>query len=415
MKSLREKIEFSDKIGVSYIHKGIKYILSVEYYSPSSPAWGYPLNGYRLNVREIGAAPTTETRVVANGCTAELPETVEISDGTEVVDLELVNHFLIQNVKQVILPSTVKWIAPRCFSCWTRLEKVSTLVNCLISPLAFEVTKIKEVRTEGCSFAQAAFKKSNIEMAIIKNTTFYDEGFAECANLHTVIIDTYRTASFQEKVGAANDIPMGMFKNCTNLAEVCISPKPQTLQPNAFEGCSSLTHLDLSECLSVEERALAGCNLKDIDLRKCQLLGFRSLAYCLITKLNLSSCRFIGSEAFCWCVDLKFLNIVNVTTIQEGAFSHCPSLEYLVCPKEYTDINVLKELTNLQVVFITNGTSRGTLTAMDKAFPKATKFVVDRNTPLTPWIKNITKRNSRVVEVVDNLPLCIEKIYRGIN
>lgn len=141
------------------------------------------------------------------------------------------------------------------------------------------------------SISDTAFaKNTNIETVFIPDTVrdLDEELFKDCVNLKSVRIPSN-----------IDYIPGGMFRGCTNLAKVIIPDKVGTIYYSAFRNCSSL---------------------KSINLPK--------------------SVVWIQPGAFSGCTSLRYLNLNNVSSIDEYAFENCVSLREITIPESVHAIGV---------------------------------------------------------------------------
>lgn len=150
-------------------------------------------------------------------------------------------------------------------------------------------------------------------------------GFNELENLKEVRFDTYAT-EIQER----------LFSGNKSLATVHLD-KVETINHQAFDGCSGLKYLTLSpELQKIDNRAFRDCN----SLEKVSIPDNVTL---------------IGSESFKGCKKLKDLTLGNkISDIQSNAFYGCSELEEIVFPMSLTKItqNVVDSCISLKSVTI---------------------------------------------------------------
>lgn len=109
--------------------------------------------------------------------------------------------------------------------------------------------------------------------------------------------------------------PLGFtFAGCTNLVSVGIPSSVATITSSAFENCTSLTNIDLSNVISFGEDFTSSAGNT--------FYGCTSL-----TSVNISSITQIASSSFQGCTSLSSITIPSsLTTIGNGAFYDCSGL-----------------------------------------------------------------------------------------
>lgn len=149
--------------------------------------------------------------------------------------------------------------------------------------------------------------------------------FKKLVNLKEVRFDTYAT-EIQER----------LFSDNKSLTTVHID-KVETINSQAFDGCSGLKYLTLSpELQKIDYFAFRDCN----SLEKVSIPD---------------NVTYIGQEAFKGCKNLKDLSLGNkVSDIRSNAFYGCYALKEIVFPMSLTQIyqNVVDSCINLKSVTI---------------------------------------------------------------
>ena len=141
------------------------------------------------------------------------------------------------------------------------------------------------------------------------------------------------------------------FEDCSGLTEVVLSNCTSLISigHGAFYNCSGLTEVDLSNCISLENIGLevfCYCSsLATIDLSDCiSLISIEQFAfrYCsTLTNIILTNCvslENIGVAAFHLCTSLEridFDTCVNLSVISPSAFEECYSLRSIILPYPY--------------------------------------------------------------------------------
>ena len=134
----------------------------------------------------------------------------------------------------------------------------------------------------------------------------------------------------------------GTFDGCTLLSEIVNTEQIQSCS-YAFNNCSSLKSIDLSNCETIE----GGCTfysckkLQSIKLKKCTTIAPQAFIDCssLQSVGDLSSCTTIGKEAFRGCSSLRSIDISSCTSLGEEAFADCSKLEEVKLSKQLNKIN----------------------------------------------------------------------------
>lgn len=396
---LKTSIEFNSGLGIPFIHKGVEYFLGPD------------------PCVDFAESQSGRVKITAK-CTDTQPEVLEFLDGTEVIDFED-SCVLCADVRELILPKTVHFISANSFVNCYRLQKITPIESCYIDTAAFRLTGIEEISIEDATIGDSAFAYSSITRVHIKDSLVCLNVFQGCTNLETVIIEGHTSSRRRTQPSRSThtqEIPHAMFKECRNLTSVSMSIEPQVLGSEAFQGCSSLAHLDLSGCHTLGFKALEGCyKLVDITLDNCVIMGQSALRNCgSLKRLNLHQCLKLPWQALSGCASLKFLNIENASAIDSEALEQCVSLTYLVSPKACKQMQELSKCTRIKLVFIRDDTHLYTIKALDKVLPSTAKFVVSKDVPHLSAIKDLYTKHGREFEIVDDLQKSIDKAYDSV-
>ena len=102
----------------------------------------------------------------------------------------------------------------------------------------------------------------------------------------------------------------------------------------ALAGCSSLTSIDLPNCISVESNAFASCNaLTNVNLPLCEHIGNNTFAYCsALPSIDLPKCKYIDANTFYKCSSLTNVNLPDCISISDYTFGYCSALPYIDLP-----------------------------------------------------------------------------------
>ncbi len=150
-----------------------------------------------------------------------------------------------------------------------------------------------------------------------------------------------------------------------------------SLSGNAFKDCTSLRTIDLSNLINVlASNCLDGCvSLQsDISLPKAEgSMGYFYFRNTRIKSLNAPLLTRLYDSCCDSCVELKTVNIPNVTILNGGAFLRCSSLESVIMSKEITLIggDVFAYCSSLrQEIILPNLTSVGSSAFRNSAITK---------------------------------------------
>ena len=113
-----------------------------------------------------------------------------------------------------------------------------------------------------------------------------------------------------------------------------------TIGEYAFEDCSNLQSVDLSNVTTIGEAAFWGCSsLQGVDMPSVETIGKSAFKDCSnLQSVDMPSVTTIGESAFWKCSSLQGVDLSNVTTIGESAFRVCSSLTSITIPKSAASI-----------------------------------------------------------------------------
>lgn len=126
------------------------------------------------------------------------------------------------------------------------------------------------------------------------------------------------------------------FKEYIQISKVTLPTTLKVIERSAFEGCTSLTDIDLSKTslTSIGNRAFYGCtSLTDLDLSETSvnLIDQEAFAECKALKSVAvpASLKTIGTKAFYNCQSLATLDLsqAHLSTLGERAFYQCKALQ----------------------------------------------------------------------------------------
>lgn len=189
-------------------------------------------------------------------------------------------------ITKVILPKDSITIEAAFSNCYNLAEVVNSqyITKCCMG--AFEYTSLTSIDLSNCK---------------------YVGGFDSSKKLKTVILK------------ACNTIEQRAFVNCTNLVSLGETTSITSIDSEAFNGCESLSSIDLSNCSSwPNNRIFENCkSLKEIKLP--------------------STLTEIPNYLFCGCTGLTDFDFTNITAIGESAFEGA-GLKEPILPATITSI-----------------------------------------------------------------------------
>ncbi|MGN0807881.1 MAG: leucine-rich repeat protein [Candidatus Coproplasma sp.] len=162
-------------------------------------------------------------------------------------------------------------------------------------------------------------------------TSIGEEAFKDVKTVEVVVIPKLVTSIAQRA-----------FKNCTNLKKICfISEQAQPIADSslemiyrtAFDGCTSLETVDLSNCkvITLDRNAFSGCTgLKEVIKMTAIGTAYDSAfeGCTSLEKADLSGLHMVGSSVFAGCTGLTSIKTGNFTAFGANMFRGCTSLKY---------------------------------------------------------------------------------------
>ncbi len=230
------------------------------------------------------------------------------------------------------------YLSERTFS--LNLQKVKTLSEGAFMNSALSVAEFDKVSGIGKNvFAECT---ALVSVHFNSMSAMPDGMFKGCSSL--IDVDIYNSSY----------VSIGAFSTCENLISVNI-PDASYVNSNAFENCISLASVTLNRAETIHSNAFTGC----IELRTLNLPSMREFepeVYTVnepritfpnhletfaapnmtqtvsdmfnscrnsIKNIHLNSATSIVKNTFRGCHNIFFLNIENVTQIEENAFAYC--------------------------------------------------------------------------------------------
>jgi len=138
------------------------------------------------------------------------------------------------------------------------------------------------------------------------------------------------------------------FEGCTQLREVNLTEGLETIGGKAFRNCFSLENIQLPNTVtSISRNAFEDCmHLREVELNEgLRAIKKRAFAKCssLVRIVLPSTVTSIGHGAFRECTRLWEVELnEGLEIIDNGAFAYCTSLEYIKVPSTVTSISCSK-------------------------------------------------------------------------
>ena len=253
-----------------------------------------------------------------------------------------------------------------------RTVKLGTLTS--VGEYAFYGILISEMPafTDDAVFGKYSFARTALTEVHIPNSATVAEGmFAQCNNLHTVIIgnnvtlgdhafftskdENFSVGSFTadntkyyyyifssslKNITIGDDAVIGSnaFTGAASVEEITLGANAN-IGYMAFYNCSALKSIDLSKALSIGDYAFSGdtyfiCRDENMSVAAVGLSGENYGKYlysyhaCQLESVDLSNASYVGINAFAVCRQLKAVTLGNaVTELGDYAFASCPALE----------------------------------------------------------------------------------------
>ena len=336
---LKDAIE--DEYGVKYSRDGKKLL------------WA----SFSFSLREKEYVVREGTEVICDGAFSSCYslQSITIPNSVKSIGDEAFCHC--GSLQSVTIPNSVKSIGDGAFS-WCKSLQSITIPN--------SVTSIGDEAFSWCKSLQSVTIQNSV-------TSIGDGAFSSCESLQSITIPN-----------SVTNIGDYAFGSCKSLQSVTIPNSVTSIGDEAFSWCKSLQSVTIQNSVtSIGDGAFSGCN---ICFFICNSPYFQNDDVCLFNKdktaivstikdcvnyIIPNSVTSIGDGAFSDCKSLQSVTIPNsVTSIGDHAFEQCKSLQSITIPNSVTSIgnSAFSSCDSLQSVTIPNSVTK----IGDEAFIRCT-------------------------------------------
>jgi hypothetical protein len=169
-----------------------------------------------------------------------------------------------------------------------------------------------------------AFKYANSNITSYTGSEQYilNNAFESCSNLSTVDMSDCKY------------IGSGAFMSCNHLSNISF-PKCSFIGSATFSSCTSLSNVSFPNCSYISSYAFYGCNnLSIAAFPECEIIGFNAFENCTyLSNISFPKCTSIGWSAFSKCTQLSEAIFPECKEVGIGAFYRCTSLAFVSIPK----------------------------------------------------------------------------------
>lgn len=243
---------------------------------------------------------------------------------------------LMQSLKKIVIPDSVKIIEKRAFQGCSNLEDIT-------------MSKNLEWLGEYC-FYDTKWLDSQPKGSVIIGDIFY--GYAG------------QTPAVFTIPEAAKKIAGGAFSYDADLEEITIPDGVKLIGSSIFAGCKKLTKVCLpSDLTEIPEWCFNACSsLAEIELPETlTTIGKYAFHYCsALTKINLTQINDLGAYAFYHCPALEVILPVSIMNVGARPFSSTVRIYYEGTEAEWNELTTLKNRYSSKVYYYSESEPEGT-------------------------------------------------------
>lgn len=244
-------------------------------------------------------------KVIKNSAFSDCLEVEKITLPDSVIEIRESAFSNCRNLKEINIPTNIKTIEEKTFY---RCEKLSTVeVN-------EELVEIQEEAFYGCK------NLYNIDLPNCVNK-IGDKAFMLCEGMIYFNIPE-----------AVTVLENQVFSGCKSLMEIYVGNNVNTIGEGAFLNCNNIKSVYISDNVNfIENNVFSGCN--SIEIMNLPFLG-----QSIDDNENQKLAYLFGEESYV-PKTIKEVILTKATTLNDGAFINCESIEKIILPEELTKLN----------------------------------------------------------------------------